>query len=129
MLPTIEYTQHTVAWPQTAPNPVKTWEVDTLLVGYNDKSPESGEFSICFMRFSDGSTGVQLSVFGGGLDLIYDERIQHVIRIWRDSDRDNTPPDHFIAWLEAEGAVPSAYHLAGKERSPEEQARLAAMRK
>ena len=126
----IEYTQHSVAWPQLRPSQVEPWHTDQLLVGYDDEGP-GGEFSIAFMTFDNGSTGVQVSVFGDGLDTFYDERIQRIIATWRamGEDRDNATPAEFIRWLTDEGAVPSSYHLAGLERTDEETERLRAMRR
>ena len=130
MKPTIIYTQHSVAWPQLSPDPTKDWVVDHLSVNYDDAT---GDFGIEFMRF-DRETGdklhARIQVFHDGLDLFYDERFQRVMAAWQKTDDDtSTTPQDFIAWLEAEGAVPSSYHRDGLARSEEETVRLRAMRK
>lgn len=131
--PTIEYTRSTVAWPQLRPSELESWHTDRLLVSYGDGGP-SGEFAIAFMTFDQGGgTGVELAVFGDGLDMFYDERIQRVIGKWRhlrgESGRDQTTPEDFIGWLGEEGAEPSNYHRRGMERSEDETASLRAMRR
>jgi hypothetical protein len=101
----LEYTQHSVAWPKLVLP--ESWHKDEIGVTLET----GGEMKWIFMEFGDGGgTGVQMSVFGDSLHLLFDERIQKVIADWRSLSSDDITPSDFIKLLDAAGAVPSAYH-------------------
>src|SRR6266702_1026632 len=88
----LEYTQHSVAWPQLA-LPDKA-ETDEVMVGLS--APDGGtygEMGWRFKMFQGNHPGVQMQVFGDGLNVLFDERILSVITSWRSAYDEPYEPD------------------------------------
>lgn len=109
---TIEYTQHSVAFPTLSLS--QDWHTDEVYVHYSDDDPRRGEFHWTFMRFGGGKSGVRMEVFGDGLPCLFDPAVVRVVAGWAGlPDPDAILPRDLIALLESVGAQPSSYHKAG----------------
>lgn len=109
----IEYTQHNVAFPTLKLTP--TWHEDELQITAPAKGGGVyGEFTINFMRFSSNHPAVQITFFGDGSKLFYDERVQKVMAAWGNQDNpDDATIYDFMHWFDMVGAKPSRYHRNG----------------
>jgi hypothetical protein len=115
--PTLTYTQHTVRGP--AFRRTGTFVHVSLDA---DGGGTGGEMGWTFYVFDLKRHGVQMAVFGDGLDCLFDPRIQHVVAAWRAlTDPDAITAADFVRLLEGNGVVPSEYHLQGvRESAPSE---------
>jgi hypothetical protein len=112
---TIEYTRTAVAFPHAlmGDRGRRRGEVDSLNI-HDDR----GEFVIRFIDLPTIGVVPKLEVFGDGLEVFCDPRVQRTIRRWRRAEQrgEQVTIQSFIVWLEAEGCVPSRYQLDGVKR-------------
>ena len=111
---TLEYTQHSIAWPDVSLR--ENWHTDELLIWTEDEALHS-EIKWTFMTFTSHGRGIQMSVFGDGLALLFDDRVATVVAQWSVLPKpDDMSPRDLIALLEGVGAVASKSHRNGESR-------------
>ena len=114
---TLVYTQHSVAFP----SPSNFLDDCDDEVGVSLEAPDGGTYGEMYWQFKTFTRhqhGVQMRVFGDGLSCLADPRIQRVVKKWwANKSPDEISPTELIAWLEAEGVVPSQYQLRGQKES------------
>jgi hypothetical protein len=114
---TLTYTQRSVAFPHDL-----RADFDDE-IGVSLDAPDGGTYGEMYWQFKTFnfySHGVQMRVFGDGLSCLSDPRVQRVIAKWQSQTKpDEALPSDFIAWLEAEGIVPSRYQIRGQQESKE----------